>query len=81
MEEELRRFIVDNLLFGQTDIAFTDEDSFIELGIVDSAGVLELVAFLEATYHVKVDGEDMTPANLDSIASIVRFVQTKRHAS
>lgn len=78
MRKELRQFIVDQLLFGQTEIEFSDDDSFIDHGIVDSAGVLELIAFLEARYGVKIDGTELTPANLDSISSIVRFVDGKR---
>lgn len=80
MRKELRHYIVDQLLFGQTDIEFSDDDSFIDHGIVDSAGVLELAAFLEQRYGVKVDGSELTPANLDSISSIVRFVEGKRGA-
>lgn len=80
MRNELRQYIVDHLLFGQTDIQFSDDDSFIDHGIVDSAGVLELVAFIEERYRVKVNGTELTPANLDSISSIVRFVESKRHA-
>lgn len=80
MRKELRQYIVDQLLLGQTDIEFSDDDSFIDHGIVDSAGVLELVAFLEQRYGVKVDGSELTPANLDSISSIVRFVEGKHGA-
>jgi acyl carrier protein len=81
VEQELRQFVIDNFLFGQTDVAFTNEDSFMERGIIDSTGVLELVAFLEKTYQIKVEGEDLIPANLDSIANLLRFLEAKRQAA
>ena len=81
VEQELRQFVIDNFLFGQTDVAFTNEDSFMERGIIDSTGVLELVAFLEKTYQIKVEGEDLIPANLDSIANLRRFLEAKRQAA
>ena len=68
--------MVENFLFGE-DKGMTDAASLLELGIIDSTGVLEWVAFLESTYGFKVADEEMVPDNLDSIASLVRFVQSK----
>ena len=81
IERELRQFVVDNFLFGQTDVEFTNDDSFMERGIIDSTGVLELVAFLEKKYQIKVEGEDLIPANLDSIANLLLFLEAKRQAA
>ena len=75
--EEIREFIINNYLFSQSDAAIKDDDSFLEAGIIDSTGVLELVGFLEETYHIKIQDEDLTPSNLDSINNIVRFVESK----
>ena len=75
--EEIREFIINNYLFGQSDAAIKDDDSFLEAGIIDSTGVLELVGFLEESYHIKILDEDLTPSNLDSINNIVRFVESK----
>ncbi len=76
IEQELRRFVVDNFLFGQKD-GFSDDDSFLDNGIIDSTGVLELVAFLEERYRIGIDDEDLVPENLDSINNLVRFIETK----
>jgi len=76
IEQELRRFVVDNFLFGQKD-GFMADDSLLEKGIIDSTGVLELVAFLEKKYQIGIDDEDLIPENLDSINNLVRFVKTK----
>lgn len=77
MEKELRQFIIQKFLFGQSDLEFSNEDSFIERGIIDSTGVLELIAFLEKKYQIKVGGEDLIPDNLDSITNLRRFLETK----
>ncbi len=73
----LRAFVRENFLFGQ-DTAFSDDDSFLGLGIIDSTGVLELVAFLEKQFEIHVADEELVPENLDSIQNLVRFVETKQ---
>ena len=80
-EKEIRQFIVDNLLFGQEDVAINDRDSLLQLGIIDSTGVLELVAFLEQRFGIKVDDEELVPANLDSIHDLVRFIDAKSRST
>jgi acyl carrier protein len=77
IETELRQYILDKLLFGRTEMELSGDVSFLESGIIDSTGVLELVAFLEEKFGVKVEDEDLIPANLDSINAITRFVENK----
>lgn len=77
IETDLRRYIVDKLLFGRTDTVVNGDTSFLESGLIDSTGVLELVAFLEEQFHIKVEDEDLIPANLDSIHALTRFVERK----
>ena len=57
------------------------EDSLIEVGVIDSTGVLELIGFIEERYEVQIADEEVLPENLDSIASITRFVGEKTAAS
>ncbi|MDO8356005.1 MAG: acyl carrier protein [Nitrospirota bacterium] len=78
IETELRKYILDKLLFGRTEVALSGDASFLESGIIDSTGVLELVSFLEEQFQVKVEDEDLIPANLDSINAITRYVEKKR---
>ena len=59
-EGELRRFVVDNFLYGREQ-KFSDEDSLMELGFLDSTGVLELVNFLEKKYGIVVEDADLLP--------------------
>jgi acyl carrier protein len=78
---ELRNFITTSFLFGQSDgFTFSDEDSFLDLGIIDSTGVLELVAFLEEQYGIQIADDELVPENLDSIAGLLRFV-ARKHAT
>jgi acyl carrier protein len=72
----VRNFIVDNFLFGAAE-GLTDQISFLDEGIIDSTGVLELVEFLEKTFHFTVEDEELIPDNLDSIDNIEAFVQKK----
>ena len=77
---EIRRFIVENFLFGQSSgqYAFADDDSFLDRGIIDSTGILELVAFLEERYGIAIADEEMTIDNFDSVVRVARFVGMKR---
>jgi len=75
--KELRAFILETYLFGDESEPFDNAESFMDKGIIDSTGVLELVSFLEEKYGIKVDDEEMIPANLDSIDNLAVFVQRK----
>lgn len=72
----VREFVVDNFLFGE-EKGLANETSFLEKGIIDSTGILELVSFLEETYEIKVDDEELVPENLDSLANIDVFLRRK----
>jgi acyl carrier protein len=77
MQTEIRQFVVDNFLFGQSDRPLANTDSFLESGVIDSTGVLELIAFLEARYEISIADEELVPANLDSVDRVSSFVQRK----
>ncbi len=77
IRRELREFVVDNFLLGHDDVGLTDDMSFLDHGIVDSTGVLELVSFLEARYAITLDDEDLVPENLDTIDNLVAFLDRK----
>jgi acyl carrier protein len=78
--EEIRRFIVDTFLFGE-DGDLKDDSSFLEEGIVDSTGIMQLVAFLQEEYLIAIEDEELIPDNLDSIRKIVAFLERKRVAT
>ena len=77
---ELREFVVDNYLFGQTN-GLTDETSFLDAGIIDSTGVLELVSFLQTKYGIHLEDDEIVPENLDSLQRLNAFVRAKQSAA
>ena len=81
IEQEIRRFIVDNFLFGEENSKFSNDDSFLQQGIIDSTGVLELVAFLEEKYGIQIKDEELIPANLDCVNDLVRFIDRKTQST
>lgn len=81
IEQEIRQFVTDNFLFGQASIRLSNYDSFLDQGIIDSTGVLELVAFLEEKYQIKIEDNELTPQYLDSINKLVKFLETKVQSS
>ena len=74
---EVRAYIVERFLFGQGGESLSSDQSFLESGIVDSTGVLEVVMFLEQRFGVKVADDELVPDNLDSINKIAAFVERK----
>ena len=78
MRQEIRQFILEAFLFGDESDPFTDSDSFMQKGIIDSTGVLELTSFLEEKYGITVQDEEMVPENLDSIDNLVKFLERKK---
>jgi acyl carrier protein len=74
--QQIRSFIQETFLFGQAD-NLRDGDSFLESGIIDSTGILQLIAFLQDAYGVRVEDEEAIPDNLDSIDRIVVYLRRK----
>jgi len=77
VRKRLREFVAKNFYLADPD-SFDDKTSFLDRGIIDSTGVLELVTFVENEYAFAVADEDMVPANFDSIDALVAFVGRKR---
>lgn len=75
-KEKIKAFIVENFLFGE-DNGLKDETSFLDEGIIDSTGILELVDFLEQEFSITVEDEELTPENLDTIANVDHFISRK----
>ncbi len=78
VEAKIRAFIGANLMMGQDATTLSVDDSFLDNGIIDSTGVLELTSFLEDSFGIQVADQEITPANLDSIANLMRFIASKQ---
>ncbi|HQJ08145.1 MAG TPA: acyl carrier protein [Deltaproteobacteria bacterium] len=77
MEKVIIDFIKENFIMGRSDVVLDPEQSLIESGIMDSTGVLELVEFLEATYGIHIEDEELVPENLETVLNIVGFLKRK----
>ena len=77
IESAVRKFITENFLFRNGAEALSETASFIETGLIDSTGILELVFFIEKTFGIKVADEDMVPENLDSVRQVAAYVRRK----
>jgi acyl carrier protein len=73
----VRTFIEENFLFREDISDLADTDSLLESGVMDSTGILELVAFLETEFSIQMADAEIVPENLDSIASIAKFLERK----
>jgi len=76
IKSKIREFIVENFLYGE-DSDLEDDTSFLGDGIIDSTGILELVGFLEETYEIEVDDDELLPENLDSLDNVAAYLARK----
>ena len=77
VKEVLRRYITENFLPQAGLERFDDTDSFMEKGMIDSTGVLELLGFIEEEFRIKVEDGEVFPDNLDSLQKLTQFIQRK----
>src|SRR5438046_2885944 len=75
--EAIRRFIARDILFVESELPCGDDDSFIENGIGDSTGVLELQVCIEETFGFEGQIEDLIPEDVDSVSRLARYVAAK----
>ena len=76
IQSSVRDFIQHNFIFDQAAV-FTDEDSLLGTGIIDSTGVLELIAHLEEQYQMSFEDNELIADNFDSITKITSFLRKK----
>lgn len=78
--DRTRAYLRENFLYARADWTLRDDDSLIDTGVVDSIGIVELIAFLQHAFDVTIDEDELTERNLGSLAAIGRFVGEKRNA-
>ena len=76
----VREYVVENFLFGDGE-SLREDASLMEEGIIDSTGVLELLFFLEETFGISVEDDELVPENMDSLRSIAGFIDRKLNGS
>jgi acyl carrier protein len=77
IENNIKDYIASNLLFSNNGFKYSDDASFLEEGIVDSQGVMELVMFVEDQFHIKVEDMDIVPDNFDSVTQLAAYIRRK----
>jgi len=77
LEEQIQQFVAQNLLFSDQGYRFSNNASFIQEGIIDSMGVMELATFVNTEFGIPVDPQDVTPDNFDSVSKLAAYVRRK----
>ncbi len=74
----IREFVVDNFMMGDASSELGDDDSLLERGVIDSTGVLELVAFVEETFDLEVQDSEVVPENFDTPNCLAAYIRKKK---
>jgi acyl carrier protein len=77
IESKIRSYVAENLLFSDNGFPYDNDASFLQEGIVDSIGIMELVNYVESTFGITVEDHELTPDNLDSVERLANFVRSK----
>ncbi len=77
IDDLLRAYIADNILFSNEGYPYPDDASFLENGILDSTNILELVMFAEEEFGCSIEDREIIPDNFDSISKLSRFIVSK----
>jgi acyl carrier protein len=77
VEDQIRQYVASNFLFSDDGYQLPNDASLLEEGIVDSTGVLELVMFVEETFNITVEDEEIVPDNFDSVSQLAAYIRRK----
>ncbi len=72
-----RQFVNETFLYTQSHVVLGDHDRLLDVGVMDSMGVLELIGFLESEFGIAVGAEDVNEENLGTLANIGRYVTSR----
>jgi acyl carrier protein len=77
VREQIRNYIAETFLFSDNGFNMSDDVSFLDEGIIDSMGVLELIMFTEETFNISVEDDEIKPENFDSVNKLYDYIQRK----
>lgn len=80
IENKIRKFLAENFILSEQVDQLSASESFLEKGIIDSTGVLELVFFVEDQFGIQIDTSEVLPENFDSINNLSAYIRTKQGA-
>jgi acyl carrier protein len=78
MKKTIRKYILENLLFTDDESTLRDDESFLDGGIIDSTGVMEIILFIEESFGFRVNDDEMLPVNFDSVNNLATFILRKQ---
>lgn len=77
ISQKVRNFLFEHYLFGYNENTFCNDFSFLDYGVLDSLGILELITFIENEFGITVSDAEILPENMDSVDCVSRFVMKK----
>ena len=80
VRETIRSHILENLMFTSDPSRLPDDASLLDMGVIDSTGVLELVLLMEESFSLQVKDAAIVPDNFDSVDRMVSFVLRSKSA-
>lgn len=75
---DVKRFILDNFMYGYDESQLSDDTSFLKAGVLDSTGIMEMIELVEREFGIEVRDSEILPENFDSISSISRYIRKKQ---
>lgn len=78
IESKIRQFLAENFILSEQLNQLGSDDSFLESGIIDSTGILELIFFVEEQFGVQIDASEVLPENFDSVNRLIAYIQRKQ---
>jgi acyl carrier protein len=81
VENEIRQFLIENFVLSDQVDEMGFDESFLENGVVDSTGILELVFFVEDKFGIQIDTSEVLPENFDSVNCLAAYVRRKQQAA
>jgi len=77
IENELRAYISSNFLFSESGFPYSDDTSFLQEGLIDSLGVMELVEWVSSAFNIQIRAEEVTAENFDSVSRLAAYIRRK----
>ena len=78
IEEKIRTFLIENFVLSEQLVELGFDESFLENGVVDSTGILELVFFVEDQFGIQIDTSEVLPENFDSVNCLASYIRRKQ---
>ena len=77
--EQVREFVIENFMYMRKVKTIGDDESLLRTGVISSLGMMEVVDWVESTFDVSVDPDEITEQNFDTLRGIAAFVASKRN--